>query len=224
MSLSTQNPTLNENEQDIHQRTSYARVVNPKTGKEEAMAIGGGSDMTETNKVQKPKEMVGKFTPEQIEARRERFGIKPDEKNTISIAEFALLLDLDGAEARYNKKKAAEQEHHSATPQQGSGSNSEKVKIIEEQKLLAAAGYGNILTRHGEKNGGIDGTRGGDTKAAEEQFRKDHLLLPGEDMGEALAAAAALKSGGVKYAHSDDVHAPPSNGSTKGKATQGREV
>lgn len=56
----------------------------------------------------------------------------------------------------------------------------QREKNIEEQRLLKEAGYGDILTRHSERNGGIDGLIGRDTLAAEAQYRKDHHLAANE--------------------------------------------
>ena len=63
-----------------------------------------------------------------------------------------------------------------AAPPSAPKALSVKEKIAEEQKILIAAGYGEILTRHGEGKNGVDGLRGRDTIAAENQYRKDHHL------------------------------------------------
>lgn len=58
----------------------------------------------------------------------------------------------------------------------------QREKNIELQKLLKAAGYGGMLTRHGEGNGGVDGVMGRDTIAAVDQFRRDHHLAANADI------------------------------------------
>jgi hypothetical protein len=68
-------------------------------------------------------------------------------------------------------------EHASPTP---TTPKTYKEKIAELQVFLKEAGYGSLLTRHGEKNGGIDGLRGRDLVAAENQYRKDHHLAANE--------------------------------------------